>query len=104
MKKAISAAARTATAAIMMFRRRRERSTTTSVSELAKVVSRFISRILSAIRNKRQLSEPPPLYYLNNSPRATAPPAPPVERLFLRTAAPVTQTRVVAIVKRACAN
>ncbi len=105
MKKAISAAARTATAAIMIFRRRRERSTTTSVSELAKVVSRFIGRILPAIhRNKRQQSTLQALYYPNKSPHATALPAPPLKRLFLPTAAPVTRTRVVAIVKRACAS
>ena len=91
-----------ATAAMMMFRRRRDRSTTTSVSELAKLVSRFIGRILPAIRNKRQQCRLPPLYYANKSPacNCTAP-QPPLKRLFLRTAAPLTPTRVVAKLKRA---
>jgi uncharacterized membrane protein YeaQ/YmgE (transglycosylase-associated protein family) len=45
---------------------------------------------------------PPPLYYANKSPRATALPKPPLKRDFLRTAAPLTPTRVVAMLKRAC--
>jgi hypothetical protein len=99
--KAISAAATTATAAMMMFRRRFDRSTTTSVSELEKLVSRFISRILPANRNEQQQSTLPALYYANKSPDATAPEPEFVERLFLRTAAPLTPTRVVAKLKRA---
>jgi uncharacterized membrane protein YeaQ/YmgE (transglycosylase-associated protein family) len=86
---------------MMMFRRRVDRSTTTSVSELEKLASRFIRRILSANRNQQQRSELLLLYYANNSLRATALATPPVERLFLRTAAPLTPTRVVAKLKRA---
>jgi uncharacterized membrane protein YeaQ/YmgE (transglycosylase-associated protein family) len=88
----------------MTFRLRLERSTTTSVSELAKVDSRFISRILPAIRrNNQQQNRLPPLYYANKSPGATATPLSVVKRLFRLTAAPVTPTRVVAKLKRACA-
>jgi hypothetical protein len=56
---------------MIMFRRRRDRSTTTSVSEFAKLDSRFIGRILPAIRNEQQQSELQPLYYANKSPVAT---------------------------------
>jgi uncharacterized membrane protein YeaQ/YmgE (transglycosylase-associated protein family) len=101
MKKAITRRAIAATAAMTMFRLRRDRSTTTSVSELAKLDSRFIGRILSAIRNQQQHHIVQPLYYANKSPGATAPPPPLVKRLFLRTAAPLTPTRVVAMLKRA---
>jgi uncharacterized membrane protein YeaQ/YmgE (transglycosylase-associated protein family) len=86
---------------MMMFRRRVDRSTTTSVSELEKLVSRFIRRILSANRNQQQRNELLLLYYANNSLRATALPQPPVKSLFLRTVAPVTPKRVVAKLKRA---
>ena len=101
MTKAATRAAIPITAAMMMFRRRVDRSTTTSVSELEKLVSRFIRRILSANRNQQQRKLPLSLYYANNSLRATALRSPPVERLFLRTAAPLTRTRVVAMLKRA---
>jgi len=83
-----------------MFRRRFDRSTTTSVSELEKLVSRFIGRILPAIRNMQQQSVLPLLYYANKSPGATAPSSQQVKSVFLRTAAPLTRTRVVAKVKR----
>jgi hypothetical protein len=89
------------TAAMMMFRRRLDRSTTTSVSELEKLVSRFIKRILSAIRNQQQQNSLLQLYYANKSLRATAQRSQSVKRLFLRTAAPLTPTRVVAKLKRA---
>jgi hypothetical protein len=81
---------------MMMLRLRRDRSTTTSVSELAKWVSRFISRILSASRPPEAAAILRALYYANKSPGATAPVLPPVESDFLQTAAPLTPTRVVA--------
>ena len=96
MKYAPSASATTAMMAMMMFRLRRERSTTTSVSELAKWVSRFIGRILSAIHAQWIAAILQALYYANKSPGATAPALPPVESDFLQTAAPLTPTRVVA--------
>jgi hypothetical protein len=96
MKKAASTMTATATTAMMMFRLRRDRSTTTSVSELAKWVSRFIKRILSAIRAHAEAAILKPLYYANKSPGATAPVLPSVESDFLQTAAPLTPTRVVA--------